>query len=64
MTQHEFASQMLQIVDNSRNIDGKSNEDIVSELKLFLSVLEPKDRVKFAKWGHPPHQVVESKCWD
>lgn len=64
MTQKEFASQMLQIVDNCREIDNKSNEEIVKELSIFLSVLEPKDRKKFSAWGHEKHRSTPKDCWE
>jgi hypothetical protein len=64
MTQKEFASQMLQVVDNSREIDGKSNDEIVNELVMFLSVLEPKNRETFSKWGFPKDQSTVTDCWE
>ena len=64
MTQKEFASQMLQIIDNSREIDGKSDEEIVKELTLFMSVLEPKNRETFSKWGFEKDQTTVENCWE
>jgi hypothetical protein len=64
MTQKEFASQMLQVVDNGREIYGKSNEEIVKELAMFLSVLEPKNRETFSNWGLPKDHSTVKDCWE
>ncbi|MFZ1800661.1 MAG: hypothetical protein WAU24_12420 [Chitinophagaceae bacterium] len=64
MTQKEFASQMLQVVDNSREIDGKSDEEIVKELTMFMSVLEPKNRETFSQWGFPKDKSTVADCWE
>jgi hypothetical protein len=64
MTQKEFASQMLQVVDNSREIYGKSDEEIIKELEMFMSVLEPKNRETFSKWGFPEDQSTVTDCWE
>ncbi len=64
MTRKEFSSQILQIVDNSREIDNLSDEQIVTALSLFMSsVLEPKNRESFAKWGFPKDKSTPNDCW-
>jgi hypothetical protein len=64
MTQKEFASQLLQVVDNSREFGNKSDAEIIESLNIFLSVLEPKNRIIFSRWGHKSAQVSEEECWD
>ena len=63
MTQKDFASNLIQIVDNSREFDNKTDEEIIKELVAFMSVLEPKDREKFSKWGFPKEQSTPMDCW-
>jgi len=62
MTQQEFSSQILELVDNGRYC-GKPDEEVIGDIMLFLNVLEPRDRKDFSKWGYPPHQVDVDRCW-
>lgn len=49
---------------NSRKIYGKSDKEIVNELVIFMSVLEPKNRETFSKWGFPKDQSNITDCWE
>lgn len=62
MTKKEFAKQVFQLVQNSIE-EGKEEREITNDVKIFLDILEPRDRGKFCKWGNPPVQVEPSKCW-
>lgn len=64
MKKRTFASQLLQTVDNSRDLDNASDEEIVDTLCELLSTLEPKDKKNFAQWGLPKEQTTPDKCWD
>ncbi len=63
MNRSEYASHILQLVDNSRDLDGASDEQVVKEIEGFLEPLEPKDRERFAQWGHAKCQSTADKCW-
>ena len=63
MTKEKFAKTILEIVDNSREIDNKSNDEIVKEIASFLSIVEPKDIERFAIWGMPEDKSTVQKCW-
>lgn len=63
MTQKEFANQILQIVDNGRSFDNKSDKEIIKDLVSFLSILEPKDRAVFSRWGKIEHHSTKALCW-
>ena len=63
MNKNEFCKQIIQIVDNCREIDNLEDNDIALELEGFLSVLTPKDRRRFAEWGQPKDKTTPDKCW-
>lgn len=54
---------IIQTVDNSRTLNEASDEEIQEKLESLLSVLEPMDLEKFAKWGTMQQQSKVEKCW-
>ena len=62
MTKKEFAKQIFQLIQNGIEED-KSELVITDNLELFLDALKPRNKEKFAKWGHPIVQIHPSKCW-
>ncbi|PJA24979.1 MAG: hypothetical protein COX57_05825 [Alphaproteobacteria bacterium CG_4_10_14_0_2_um_filter_63_37] len=64
MNKAEFCRQIVQAVDNCRNLDGMTDEEVAVELQQFLSCLEPKDRENFAQWGYPGCRSTPNECWD
>jgi len=64
MTKKEYAKNIVQLIDNSRRIDCMDFDEIVNEVEGFLSVVQPVDRARFSKWGHPEHWSTAVNCWD
>ena len=62
MTKKEFSKQVFQLVQNSIE-EGKSDDEIIDDLEIFLDTLEPRNREQFSKWGYPNVQTDASKCW-
>lgn len=64
MTQKEFCKQIIQMVDNCRDIDGLTDDELAERLTGLLEHLEPRDRVRFAKWGFPEQKSTPKECWN
>lgn len=58
-----FAENLMNTVDNSRDYDYATDDQVVEELVKLLELLEPKDRERFCKWGVPKYQVSPEDCW-
>lgn len=63
MTKEEFAKQLLQTVDNARELDGADDPEIVGQLLFMLETLQPVDREKFAAWGYVHQKSTPAECW-
>ena len=64
MNKLDFCKNILQTVDNSRLLDGASDDEVVETISILLSTLTPKDTGKFSSWGMPNQQTTPEKCWD
>lgn len=64
MKKKEFAKHLIQTIDNARELDGLSDDQVVEVVECLLGLLEPKDKERFAKWGTPEKQVDIKDCWD
>jgi hypothetical protein len=63
MTKHEFCKQIVQTVDNCREIDGMTDDEIATAIEGLISTLAPKDMKRFAAWGYPAQVSTVDKCW-
>jgi len=59
MTKESLASAIIDSIENHETKD----EQIEAVIAL-LSILEPKDREQFAKWGYPAQQSTPEECWN
>jgi nucleoid DNA-binding protein len=62
MTKQKLAKKIIKIVDNYRFFNN-TDEEIERAIESLFSVLEPKDKVQFAKWGMDSEKSTAEECW-
>lgn len=57
MNKRQLARQIVKSVRNATD-----TKNAIESVESFLSVLEPKDREKFASWGYPEDKPTNEEC--